>query len=105
MAPLSRTLERRPHMGRHRVIAGASVAFGVLPGWVLSHIAAPAAGPLLHTASYSHGVLASGVRIPTPLVTLSYFKPAELATVAVTVALGLLLARTYLRIPEPAPTD
>ena len=34
-------------------IAGASVAFGVLPGWVVSHIGAPAAGSLLHAASYS----------------------------------------------------
>ena len=41
--------------------------------------------------------------IPRVVLTFDYFKPEELLLVAATVALGVLLARTYMRSSEPVP--
>ena len=81
----------------------ASLALGIFPDWVIDHLAAPAASSLLHAGAYGHAVISGAAQIPQLHVGFSYFKPEELLTVALTVGLGVLLARIYLRISEPAP--
>jgi multicomponent Na+:H+ antiporter subunit D len=86
------------------VLGGACLAFGLAPGWVIDHVAAPAASGLLHGATYASGVLAGGAPIPPLRVAFDASDPAELATVAATVLAGLALAWAYLRAAsEPAP--
>ncbi len=85
------------------LLGGACLAFGVLPGWTLDHLASPAAAGLLHAGSYGPGILAGGGRIPALHVAFDYLDPQELGAVAATVVLGLALAVAYLRRPEPAP--
>ncbi|HEY7966612.1 MAG TPA: proton-conducting transporter membrane subunit [Solirubrobacteraceae bacterium] len=81
----------------------AAVALGVAPGWVIDHVAAPAASSLLHAGVYAHAVLAGAATVPHLHVTLSYFDPQELITVALSIVLGLALATAYVRVGEPAP--
>jgi hypothetical protein len=75
------------------LLATAAIALGVFPDWVIDHIASPAASSLLHAGIYSHAVLAGAARIPRFHVALNYFDPQELITVAISIALGLTLAR------------
>jgi len=79
----------------------AAVGLGVFPTWVIDHIAAPAASSLLHTGAYTRAVLAGAAKVPQLHLAFSYFEPQALATVAISVALGLALAAVYMRISEP----
>jgi multicomponent Na+:H+ antiporter subunit D len=79
------------------------LVFGVLPSAVLERLAGPAASGLLHPALYAHAVLSGSGGLPSSAFSFEYLKPAELALVAGTAVLGLLLAVWYVRVPEPAP--
>jgi multicomponent Na+:H+ antiporter subunit D len=59
-------------------LIAACVGFGVLPGAVLAHVAAPAAGALLAGAQYGHNLLAVGGRLPAAVVHFHYFSVQEL---------------------------
>jgi len=84
-------------------LAGASVLLGVFPRWVIDHVAGPAAASLLHSGAYGRALMAGAARISPVHVSFDYWAPDALATVAITVVLGLALARAYMRIGEPAP--
>ena len=79
------------------------VAFGVVPQFFLERVMAPAASSLLHPARYAQAVLSGTGSVPKLNVAFDYVEPAQLITVGVTVAAGVALALTYLRIREPAP--
>jgi multicomponent Na+:H+ antiporter subunit D len=81
----------------------AALVLGVAPGWLVDHIAAPAASSLLHAGVYARGVLSGAATVPHLHVALSYFDPQELITVALSIILGLALAAAYMRVGEPAP--
>jgi multicomponent Na+:H+ antiporter subunit D len=83
------------------VLAAGCVVFGVLPGPVLHHVAAPAAASLMSGAAYAHAALGAPTTLIVPHVVFNYFKSEEWLTVAGTVAAGLWLARAYLHSPEP----
>jgi multicomponent Na+:H+ antiporter subunit D len=100
------SLERpRPGMSiAFGVLSAACVVFGVLPDFVLRHVAAPAAAALTESTSYSHAVIGGGGVLTVPQVSFAYFSPAELLTAFGTIAAGLLLAWGYLRLSaEPWP--
>lgn len=82
-------------------LGAACVAFGLVPGPVLQHVIGPAAASLLHGDAYAGGVLIGSVRLPSAPVPFEYLRTQELIVVAATVALGAVLARSYLRIGEP----
>jgi multicomponent Na+:H+ antiporter subunit D len=82
------------------LLAAGCVAFGVLPGVVIPHLVAPAAGALTAGTAYARGVLGSGARLPVPAVHFDYFAAGELLTVAGTVAAGLAVAWWYVRRRE-----
>ncbi|MGE5291172.1 MAG: complex I subunit 5 family protein [Micromonosporaceae bacterium] len=79
------------------------VAFGVVPQFFLGRVMAPAASSLLHPARYVHAVLSGTGSAPKLNVAFNYVEPSQLITVGVTIAAGVALALTYLRIREPAP--
>jgi multicomponent Na+:H+ antiporter subunit D len=81
----------------------AALALGVAPGWVIDHVAAPAASSLLHAGVYARAVLGGAATVPHLHIALSYFDPQELITVALSIILGLALATAYMRAGEPAP--
>jgi len=81
----------------------ACVAFGILPGLVIRHVAGPAASIVLHPRSYAAGVLAGHAEVPAASVHFAYANGFDIAIAALTLALGLALAARYLRAPEPAP--
>ena len=81
----------------------ACVAFGILPGLVIRHVAGPAASIVLHPRSYAAGVLAGHAEVPAASVHFAYANGFDIAIAALTLALGLALAAGYLRAPEPAP--
>jgi multicomponent Na+:H+ antiporter subunit D len=85
------------------VLGAGCLVFGVLPSAVLEHLAGPSASALLHPGLAAHAVLSGAGRLPDANVSFAYLKPGEFALVAVTVVLGLVLARWYVRSPEPAP--
>ncbi|HEX6490814.1 MAG TPA: proton-conducting transporter membrane subunit [Gaiellaceae bacterium] len=99
------TMERlRPGMLIGMCVLGAGcLAFGLAPGIIVHHVAAPAASSLLHPGSYATGILAGGVRLPHQAIAFDYFKPEDMLLVAATVVLGVALARWYLRTAEPVP--
>jgi len=84
----------RPGMLASLVLLGiACLASGVFPGFLLDHMAGPAAGALLAAPGYAAGALGSGAALPPARVTFEYLRPAELALVAATVAAAVPLAR------------
>jgi multicomponent Na+:H+ antiporter subunit D len=94
----------RPGMLTGLVSLGACcVAFGAAGPLVLRRLMAPAAASLLAPARYASAVLAGSGPIPVLRVPFDYGSPAELATVAATVAAAAVLAWVYLRIREPLP--
>ncbi|MDQ6649496.1 MAG: Fe-S-binding domain-containing protein [Actinomycetota bacterium] len=82
-------------------LAAGCVGFGLVPGFMLRHVAAPAAASLTDGATYSRAVLAGGARLAVPRIPFDYLAPAELLTVVGTVLAGLALAWWYLRHSEP----
>src|SRR5258707_13063 len=62
-----------------------------------------AAGSPLHSGGYARAVPTGAAQIDPAHVTFDYWSLGGLATVAITLVLGLALARTYMRIEEPAP--
>lgn len=86
------------------VLAAGCVVFGIVPGFVLDHIAGPAASTLIAGDVYARAALTGAATQPAPTSTFDYFAPTELATMAVTVAVGLALAAWYVRRQrEPLP--
>jgi len=84
-------------------LSGACILFGRCPTWILDHGGGPAATGVLHSTLHTHAVLPSGGPIGAVRVPFEYFKPTEPVTLGATVALGGLLACSYLRIAEPRP--
>jgi multicomponent Na+:H+ antiporter subunit D len=74
-------------------LMAACVGFGVLPTYLLRHVFAPAAGALLAGGRYGQNLLAGAGTLPSVAVPFSYFSGVELATVVLTVALAIPLAR------------
>jgi multicomponent Na+:H+ antiporter subunit D len=95
----------RPGMVAGLSILGACcVAFGAAGPWVLRRVMAPAASGLLHPGRYAAAVLDGGGTLPALRVPFSYGSPAELVSVAVSVAVAGGLGWAYLRARrEPAP--
>lgn len=81
-------------------LMGSCVLFGVVPGAVLAHVVAPAAGGLLAGARYGQNVLAGGGVLPSVRVHFDYLSLSELATVAATVVVAVPLARAVPRLVE-----
>jgi multicomponent Na+:H+ antiporter subunit D len=98
-------LERlRPGMLAALCTLGAGcVGFGVAATAVVQRIAAPAAGALLHGASFAAGVLTGAADLPRAEVSFDYVKPEQLLVIAATVLAAALLGRRYLRRAEPVP--
>ena len=71
----------------------ACVGFGVVPEWVLAHVAAPAGGALGAGARYGRNLLAGGGTLPTSAVQFHYFSGVELAIVVVSVVLAVPVFR------------
>jgi multicomponent Na+:H+ antiporter subunit D len=84
-------------------VGAACIALGVFPGLVLRKIIGPAAQVLLHSSDYANGVLSAGLALRPVSLTFDYIKPEDLILVAIEVALGLALAATVLRWPDPLP--
>jgi multicomponent Na+:H+ antiporter subunit D len=84
-------------------LAVGCVAFGVLPAQVIRWAVAPAASSLLHPERYADAVLGGAGRLPHVAVTFDYGSPKDLVIALGSLAIGLVLAAVYLRIPEPAP--
>jgi multicomponent Na+:H+ antiporter subunit D len=78
-------------------MAAGCVVFGVLPTFVLHHIAAPAAAGLLQSHAYATAALAGHGSVIVPDVTFDYVSPAEVITAATTTVLGLAVAWWYVR--------
>jgi multicomponent Na+:H+ antiporter subunit D len=94
----------RPGMRATLISLGAAcLAFGVLPGLLVDRMAAPAASIVLHPADYAQAVLGGSGAVPASSIGFSYGNVGDLLVTALTVALGIALAVTYLRAPEPAP--
>jgi multicomponent Na+:H+ antiporter subunit D len=96
----------RLHAGMVTALGGLGaccVAFGVLPGPTLRHLAAPAASGLTNSASYVAGVLSGWSRLPHLSIPLDYGEPAELDGSFVSLFLATLLVRWYLGHREPTP--
>jgi multicomponent Na+:H+ antiporter subunit D len=94
----------RPGMLAALLSLGAGcVAFGAAGPAVLAHLMAPAASSLLHPGRYASAVLAGSGRLPALRVPFDYGSPAELASVALSVALAAAAAWAYLRSKEPLP--
>jgi multicomponent Na+:H+ antiporter subunit D len=74
-------------------LIAACVGFGVVPGWVLAHVAAPAAGALEAGARYGRNLLAGRGRLPPSVVQFHYFSAVELAIVAISVVLAVPVFR------------
>ncbi len=62
---------------------------------------APAASSLLHPDRYAAAVLAGSGQLPVLRIPFDYFSPAELLSVAASVAVAAVLAWSYLRAKEP----
>lgn len=87
-------------------LAAGCLAFGVLPTFVLRHLAAPAAAVLLHPATYSAAALTGHGSVSIPTVTFDYLAPAQIVTALGTTIAGLALAAWYVRHDrEPAPVS
>jgi multicomponent Na+:H+ antiporter subunit D len=82
-------------------LAACCVAAGVAPQFALDHVFAPAAGSLLHPLHYAKAVLGGSGTSLRETIPFHYLEPAQLLTIAVSLAAGLLLARWYLRNREP----
>jgi multicomponent Na+:H+ antiporter subunit D len=104
--PRAQEYERREQLKPGMLAALAAlgagcVAFGVAGPVVLRRLMAPAAAGLLSPARYASAVLAGGGRLPALRVPFDYWSPAELGSVAGTLAVAAVLAWGYLRIREP----
>jgi multicomponent Na+:H+ antiporter subunit D len=96
--------QMRPGMLTALMSLGAGcIAFGAFGPTVLRRLMAPAAASLLHPGRYASAVLAGSGRLPALRVPFDYGSPAELASVAITLALAAALAWAYLRSREPLP--
>jgi multicomponent Na+:H+ antiporter subunit D len=82
-------------------LGACCVAFGVAGPVVLRRLMAPAASSLLHPGQYAAGVLSGSAKLATLRIPFDYLSPAELVSVAVSVAVAAILAWGYLRIREP----
>jgi len=79
------------------VLATGCVAFGVFPTFVLDHLAAVAAGVLLHPAAYAHGVLAQGGAVPSMPVPFDYTYWSDILVVGCTVVAAVPVAMAGMR--------
>lgn len=78
-------------------LAAGCVAFGVLPTFVLHHVAAPAAAGLLESNAYSAAAITGHGSLVLPPVSFVYLSPAEIVTTVVTTVAGLAIAWWYVR--------
>jgi multicomponent Na+:H+ antiporter subunit D len=84
------------------VLASGCLAFGVLPGLVVRHIAAPAAAVLLDPGTYATVALAGRAQLQPTIPAFEYFAPNELLIAGGCIVAGLLLCVWYIRRPaEP----
>lgn len=103
--------ERYEHLGRQHlgmrisliVLAAGCAGFGVLPGAVITHGAAPAAAVLLHPGVYAAGALGGSVAAPTFTVGFDYAGLQNLLTAIIEIVLGVAVAAAYIRWGEPRP--
>jgi multicomponent Na+:H+ antiporter subunit D len=87
-------------------LAGGCVAFGVLPTFVLTHIAAPAAAILLHPTTYATAALTGHATLTVAALSFDYLSPTEIVTAAGTTVAGFALAWWYVRLDtEPRPVS
>jgi multicomponent Na+:H+ antiporter subunit D len=84
-------------------LAGACLCFGLFPGFVLAHMAAPAAAVLAHPSAYAGAVLASGGTTPPLPVAFRYWDPTDLLFVVLTVLLAVPCALAGLRFATVSP--
>jgi len=85
-------------------LSGCCVAFGVVPGFVLDRIMAPAASGLLHATAYSRAVLAGSGPLPDMPIVFHYADLLELTAGGLSLLLAAVLTRAYLRLrTEPSP--
>jgi multicomponent Na+:H+ antiporter subunit D len=82
-------------------LGACCVAFGVAGPVVLARLMAPAASGLLHPGQYAAAVLSGSARLAALRIPFDYFSPAELSSVAASVAGAAALAWGYLRMREP----
>jgi multicomponent Na+:H+ antiporter subunit D len=74
------------------LLSACCVTFGAFPTALIGHMAAPAAGALLHPTLYARGILASGGTLRSATVTFDYASVTGLLTVAGTVLAALPVA-------------
>ncbi|MGZ0146051.1 complex I subunit 5 family protein [Kribbella sp. WER1] len=85
-------------------LAAGCVTFGVLPRFVIRHIASPAAAVLLDPNAYATVALGGQYDLRAPMPSFTYFAPDELLIALVSIALGVLLSIWYVRrSSEPGP--
>ncbi len=85
-------------------LSGCCVAFGVLPGRILSSLMEPAAGALLGAGRYAAALLHSGGRVTATSVTFDYANWSELGVVLATIVAAALVGYGYLRADrDPQP--
>ncbi|MFF0267186.1 proton-conducting transporter membrane subunit [Kribbella sp. NPDC004536] len=83
------------------VLAAGCVAFGVLPRFVVNHVAAPAAAVLLDQHAYAAAALAGSATVHVTTPEFKYFAPDELLIAVGCIVAGVLLCSWYVRRPEP----
>lgn len=79
------------------------IAFGIFPYQVLEHVIGPSVGGLLDPHAYAKGLLSQGTPLPVAHVAFDYVSPGDLLTALGTTAVGLIVARLYIRHGEPKP--
>lgn len=82
-------------------LAACCLLFGVVPGYVLDHVADPAASALLHAGQYSAAVLRGGGVVTQLHTDFAYADAQELTIAVVSVVLGALVAWQAMRRKTP----
>ena len=84
-------------LGALSALGAGCVAFGALPGVVLHHVVAPAAAALDHGRSYAAATLSGHGSLKVAEVPFDYVSASGLAVMVLTIALGCVVARWYVR--------
>ena len=82
-------------------LAGCCVLFGVVPRYVLDHVADPAASALRHSGEYVAAVLNKGGSVAQVHTSFAYGDAQELAIAVVSVVIGGLVAWQAIRRKTP----
>jgi len=104
---------RQPYERNERLPAGMAVAFGglavlcvgfgVAPRALIGKLMAPAGAGFLQAGRYAATVLGSPKALAIPHIASPFVSAQGLASTAVTVVLGGLIARWWLTAPESSP--